>query len=164
MKYHPSIRYACSITPYYSVLPYFMILYTYALFTTYINIPYIIHIFVFSCLAPFEINITARNIQQVGSSLTLDCSIKEIYGINSSLEIVWTTTNTILQRTNVMATVMGSSSVYTDSYTITQLTTSDHGRVIQCIANRTSPPVVDNGIITLNVIGKLKGSKINVKT
>ena len=50
------------------------------------------------------------------------------------------------------------SSVYTDTYTITQLTTSDHGRVIQCIANRTDPPVMDNSIIILNVVGKLKGS------
>ena len=115
--------------------------------------------FCVSCLAPFEIKITAHSIQQVGSPLTLDCSIKEVDVFNGPLEIMWTTNTTILQRTNVMATVMDSSSIYTDSYTITQLTTSDHGRVIQCIANRTSPPVVDNGNITLNIIGKLKGSK-----
>ena len=112
------------------------------------------HAFVFSCLAPFEINITVRNVQQVGNPLTLDCGIKEINVTNSPLEIVWTTDTTILQRTNVTP---NGSSVYTNSYTITQLTTSDHGRVIQCIANRTTPPVIDSSNIILNVIGKLKG-------
>ena len=110
----------------------------------------------FSCLAPFEINVTAQNMQQVGITLTLDCSIKDIDVTNSSLEIVWITNTTILQRTNVTS---NGSSVYTDSYTITQLTTGDHGRVIQCIANRTTPPVIDSSNIILNVIGKLNRSK-----
>ena len=112
-------------------------------------------------LAPFEINITAHNIQLVSYPLILDCSIKEIVVTNSPLEIVWTTNTTTLQRTNVMP---NGSSVYTDSYTITQLTTSDQGRVIQCIANRTTPPVMDNGNITLNVTGKLNGSKFYNKS
>ena len=110
----------------------------------------------FSCLAPFEINITARSIQQVGDTLTLDCSIKDIDVTNSSLEIVWTTNTTTLERTNVISNGL---SVYTDSYTTTQLTTGDHGRVIQCKANRTTPPIMDSSNIILNVMGKLNGSK-----
>ena len=108
----------------------------------------------FYCLAPFEINITARNIQQVGSPLTLDCIIYESSVTTSSLEIVWITNATILQITDAMSTLSNGSSVYTDSYTITQLMTSDQGRVIQCIANRTNPPVMDSSIIILNVNGK----------
>ena len=53
-----------------------------------------------------------------------------------------------------MSTVMDGSSVYNDSYTITQLTTSDHGRMIQCIANGTNPPVMDSSSIILSVNGK----------
>ena len=108
----------------------------------------------FYCLAPFEINITARNIQQVGSPLTLDCVINDNSVTTSSLEVVWITNATTLQITDVMATVMDGSLVYTDSYTITQLTTSDHGRVIQCIANRTNPPVMDSSNVVLSVNGK----------
>ena len=48
----------------------------------------------------------------------------------------------------------GSLPVYTDSFMITLLTTSDHNRVIQCIANSLDPPVMDSSVITLNVTGK----------
>ena len=139
MHYYPLLR---------TLLPYFMVLNAHII----IIICYIdtIRTFVFCCLAPFEINITPQNMQQVGGPLTLDCSIKEINVTYSSLEIVWITNTTILQRTNITS---NGSSVYTDSYTITQLTTSDQGRVIQCMANRATPPVVDNGIIILDVIG-----------
>ena len=106
-----------------------------------------------TCLAPFIISVTARDIQQAGSPLTLDCSITVIDGnAGSPAEIVWITNTTILQRTDVTS----SGSVYTDSYTITQLTTADDDRVIQCLVNRTNPPVVDSGTITLNVTGKWK--------
>ena len=109
------------------------------------------------CLARFTVTVTTRNAQQVGSSLTLDCTLTEaMSGSNSLLEIVWTSNNRILKRTSSTPTTSGSSLVYTDSYTISQLNTSDQGRVIQCIANRTSPPVTDSGSIVLNITGKLK--------
>ena len=53
-----------------------------------------------------------------------------------------------------MATITNGSSVYTDSYTITQLTTSDLHRVIQCVANRTNPPIMDSSNIFLIINGK----------
>ena len=109
----------------------------------------------FFYLAPFVVSITAHNIQQVGHPLTLDCSIQELSGITTPLEIVWITDTEILQRANVSF----NGSVYTDSYTITQLTTAHQGREFQCIANRTYPPVIDSSNIILNVIGKLKGNK-----
>ena len=104
------------------------------------------------CLAPFVINVTARSIQQAGSPLTLDCSIRVIDDTaGSPLEIVWMTNNTILQRIDFFAS---NDSFYTDSCTITQVNTIDDNRVIQCLVNRTDPPVVDSGTFTLNVIGK----------
>ena len=103
------------------------------------------------------ISITARNIQQVGHPLTLGCIIQELSGITTPLEIVWTTNTEILQRTNVTS----NGSVYTDSYTITQLTTAHHGREIRCIAYRTDPEVtvIDSNNIILNVTGKLNSNK-----
>ena len=103
------------------------------------------------------INVTARNVQQVGSSLTLDCTIIELVSNNNTLEIVWTDDSGTLKRTNVTSTEMqGLLPVYTDSYTITLLTTADQGREIQCIANRIDLPVTDSGVIILNVTGKSK--------
>ena len=112
--------------------------------------------FVVLYLALFVISITARNIQQVGYPLTLDCSIQKLSGITTPLEIVWITNTEILQRSNVTS----NGSVYTNSYTIMQLTTALHGREIRCIANRTDPEVtvMDSNNIILNVTGKLNGN------
>ena len=103
----------------------------------------------------FRVNVTARDAQLVGSSLTLDCTIIELASGSNTLEIVWTDNGGTLRRTNVTSSRMeGSLPVYTDSFMITQLTTSDHNREIQCIASRTNPPVMDTGAIILNVTGK----------
>ena len=110
------------------------------------------------------INVTTHDIQQVGSSLTLDCIITELVSDNNTLEIVWTDNNGTLNRTNVTSNGMeGLLPVYTDSYTITLLTTADQGREIQCIANRRVPPVTDSGIIILNVTGKSKRKRFVCK-
>ena len=91
----------------------------------------------------------------MGSSLTLDCTVTEaMNGSSNSLEIVWTSNNRILKTTNSTPTTSGSLLVYTDSYIISQLNTSDQGRVIQCIANRAS--ITENSSITLNVTGKFE--------
>ena len=103
------------------------------------------------CLAPFNISVTAQRIQQAGSPLILNCSITVIDdNAGSPLEIVWMTNTTILQKTNVTF----NDAFYSDSYNITQLTTNDENRMIQCLVNRTNPPVIDNSTITLNVTGK----------
>ena len=90
----------------------------------------------------------------MGSSLILDCTITDMGNNTNSLEVVWISSNMMLQRTNVMSTIIDNLPVYTDSYNISQLTTSDQGRMIQCLANSTIPPVIDSNTITLNVIGK----------
>ena len=105
--------------------------------------------------ARFRVNVTAREAQQVGSPLTLDCTIIELVSASNALEIVWSDNSGILRSTIVTSSRMeGSLPVYTDSFMITRLTTSDHNRVIQCIASRTNPPVMDTGAIILNVSGK----------
>ena len=61
-----------------------------------------------------------------------------------------------LNRTNgTTATTMNNSLVYTDSYTISQLSTTDNGRVIQCeVVINASPPVMASDNITLDVTGE----------
>ena len=111
-----------------------------------------------SCTEHFIISVTAQSPQQVGNLLTLDCTVTEVISGSNMVEIVWTdNSNIILKRINVTSTAtMGSLPVYTDSYTITQLTTSDQGREVQCIASRTDPPVMDSGSIILSITGKQK--------
>ena len=101
---------------------------------------------------------TAPNTQTVGRSLTLQCKVTTVRGITSRVDIAWSDNdNTELERMdNVSSTTMGNSLVYTDSYTISQLSTTDDGRTIQCeVVINASPPVMASDSITLNVASKL---------
>ena len=98
----------------------------------------------------------APNTQTVGQSLTLQCEVTTVRGITSRVDIVWSSDDTELERTNgLSSTTMDNSLVYTDSYTISQLNTTDDGRVIQCeVVINTSPSVVASDSITLDVTGE----------
>ena len=99
---------------------------------------------------------TAPNTQTVGQSLTLQCNVTTVRGITSRVDIVWSSGGTELQRTNnVSSTIMGDSLVYTDSYNIPQLSTTDEDRMIQCkVMINASPSVMANNSITLDVTGE----------
>ena len=99
---------------------------------------------------------TAPNTQIVGQSLTLQCEVTTMRGITSRVDIVWSSDGTVLRRMNdTTATTMDNSLVYTDSYTISQLSTTDEGRVIQCeVVINASSSVMANDSITLNVTGE----------
>ena len=101
------------------------------------------------------VSVTAPNTQTVGQSLTLQCVVTTVRGITSRLDIVWSNGGTELQRMNgVSSTMMSNSLVYTNSYTISQLSTTDDGRVIQCeVVINASPLVMANDSITLDVTG-----------
>ena len=100
--------------------------------------------------------VTTSNTQTVGQSLTLQCEVTTVRGITSTVDIVWSSNGTELERMNgVSSTTMDNSLVYTDSYTISQLSTADDGRVIQCeVVINTSPSVMASNSITLDVMGK----------
>ena len=66
---------------------------------------------------------------------------------------MWSSNDIVLRRINdTIATTMDNSLVYTDSYNISQLSTTDNGRVIQCeVVINANPQVMAS--ITLDVIG-----------
>ena len=99
---------------------------------------------------------TAPNFQTVGQSLTLQCEVTTVRGITSEMDIVWSGDGSELKRmNNVSSTTVDNSLVYTDSYTISQLYTTDDDRVIQCegVIN-SSPSIMISDSITLDVTGK----------
>ena len=106
---------------------------------------------------------TAPNTQTVGQSLTLQCEVTTVRGITSRVDIVWSSNDTELKRmNNVSSTTMDNSLVYTDSYTISQLSTTDDSRVIQCeVVITASPSVMASDSIILDVMGKYTASKIH---
>ena len=91
--------------------------------------------------------------QMLNESLTLQCNVTTVRGITSRVDIVWSSDGTELERMNdVSSTTMDNSLVYTDSYTISQLCTTDEGRMIQCeVVINASPSVMASDSITLDV-------------
>jgi len=112
---------------------------------------------------PPNISVTAPSNQTVGQSLTLQCEVTTVRGINSRVDIVWRDDTGVLRRRNDtislndrdVSSTMEDVLVYTDSYNISQLSTTDDGRVIHCegVIN-TRPPVMGSSNIRLNVTGE----------
>ena len=100
--------------------------------------------------------VTAPNTQIVGDPLLLTCSVTAVRGITSRVDIVWRRGDLMLMMTNnISITMMDSSLVYTDTYTIPQLSTDDENRDYECnVMINASPVVMANGGITLNVTGE----------
>ena len=101
---------------------------------------------------PDSIIVTAPNTQIVGQSLTLECSVTTVRGITSRVDIVWSSDdNTLAEGINANLTTE-TSIMFTSIYTIPLLSTTDDGRVYQCeVVINTSPPVMANGSVTLDV-------------
>ena len=80
-----------------------------------------------------------------------------VRGITSRVDFMWRRGDTNLRSVeNITSTTMNSTSVmYTDTYTILQLSTTDDGGVYECILEvNTSPMVSESGSVTLDVSGK----------
>ena len=109
------------------------------------------------CLVPTPtVVVTAPSTQIVGQSLTMQCEVTTVRGITSGVEIIWRSGSTELERVNdTTPTTIGNSLVYTDSYTISSLETSDEGRVIMCtgVING-SPSVMGTNFTSLDVTCK----------
>ena len=101
-------------------------------------------------------NVTALNTQTVGQSLTLQCEVTTVRGITSRVDIVWSSDAIVLRRINdTIATTVDNSLVYTDSYSILQLTTNDDSKVIYCeVVINTNTPIMASNNFTLSVDGE----------
>ena len=115
-----------------------------------------LHTFLYVVPSP-DIIITAGVNHTVGQSLTLQCDVSVVKGVISSVDMVWRSNDGAeLDRTDdIMLTLDGNLQVYTGSYTISQLSTTDDDRVIQCeVVINANPPVMSYNSITLDVTGK----------
>ena len=79
-----------------------------------------------------------------------------VRGITSRVDIVWSSDGLESQRINGTKAMLSNnvSVMYTSTYTIPLLSTTDDGRVYQCeVVINTSPPVMATDNFTLDVIG-----------
>ena len=114
------------------------------------------HIMFYITVPTPDVAVTAPNTQTVGQSLTLQCEVTTVRGITGRVDIVWSSGGTVLRRMNgTTATTMDNSLVYTNSYTISQLSTTDEGKVIRCeVVINASLSVMASDSITLDVTGE----------
>lgn len=91
--------------------------------------------------------------QLVGESLTLECRIKAVKDIDSTVDIIWTTGSTEVRRVEDLPANLISN--YTDTYTIPILRTNDAFAHYCCkVIIKTSPPITANDSFILNVTRK----------
>ena len=103
-----------------------------------------------------SIIIDAPNIPTVGQALTLNCLVTTVRGITSRLDIVWNSNDLELKRTKgvIVNVTTDESMIFTDSYTILQLSTADEDRVLQCeVKINGNTTVTSTEVITLDVTG-----------
>ena len=110
------------------------------------------------CVVPTpSVTVTAPNSQTVGQSLTLECNVTAVRGITSRVDIIWSRDGTEVERMEgvSVSSTTGNMVMYTDTYTISQLNTTDDGREYQCeVVINTSTPVMANGSVALDVMGE----------
>ena len=87
----------------------------------------------------------------------LECNITAVRGITSRVDIIWCNSDGVMEinrRVNV-SSLNNNVTVYSASYNIPLLRTTDDGRVYQCeVVINTSPPVMATNNIILDVVGK----------
>ena len=103
------------------------------------------------------VQVVRLDTQTVGRSLTLQCRVTTVRGITSKVEIMWSRrrgTTALRRVTGVIDYTTSSSLVFADSYTISQLSTNDDGRIYWCTATiASSPSVTASNYVTLYVNG-----------
>ena len=104
-----------------------------------------------------SVTVTAPDTQIVGQPLTLTCNAVTVRGITSNIDIVWRKDDNESRRMEDQEpnTINSTSVVYTNTYTISQLNTTDDGGVYECILEFNAAPLVrGSDAVTLDVAGK----------
>ena len=125
-------------------------------FTSRIPIFINVNIIIFAVPSPSLI-LKAIDTQKVGQSLSLECTLTTVRGINSRIDVVWRSSGIEIKRTIGISSIYStnSSMVYRDFYNISLLTTTEEGRIYQCegVINTISSLTAESKI-TLDVLGK----------
>ena len=102
------------------------------------------------------LNINAHHIQTVGQSLTLECILTTVQGINSAVNFVWRSNSVVLKKEEKLNTNYTAQNLdfYSSTYTISPLSTTDDDRTYQCeVFVSSTPPIIALDSVTLDVTG-----------
>ena len=101
--------------------------------------------------------VKVTNNQIVSQPLVLECDVITVRGITSRVDIVWSSNGSelIVIRGVQITSTINDSVLFSDTYTIPQLTTADESKVYQCeVFIDTEPLVTATNSVILNVTGK----------
>ena len=102
------------------------------------------------------LSVNTHHIQIVGQSLTLECILTTVQGINSAVNFVWRSNSVVLkkeEKLNANYTTQNLD-VYFSTYTILPLSTTDDDRTYQCeVFVSSTPPIIALDSVTLDVTG-----------
>ena len=104
-----------------------------------------------------SVTVKVPNNQTVGQPLILECDVTTVRGITSSVDIVWSSDNSELNtvRGVEISSTINDTLLFTNTYSIPQLTTADENKEYQCeVFIDTETPVIATNIVMLNVTGK----------
>ena len=118
----------------------------------------ILYIIIFYATVPVpSVIVSTLKDQIVGQSLILKCNITTVRGITSRVDVIWSRDGLELRRTEGInvSSVLTESLLYSNSYTISQLSTADENRTYFCKVLVITPSSVETtNSVTLNVTGK----------
>lgn len=101
-----------------------------------------------------SVNIVTLSDQTVGQPLTLECRVSSEDEIPTRIDFTWSADGLVLKSVEGV-TATDNFQIYTDTYSISQLSTEDNGRIITCeVVISSIPLVVVSNNITLDVVGK----------
>ena len=124
----------------------------------YINLQLLLRIYTIVPIPSVTINILDN--QTVGQSLILQCDVTTVRGITSRVVIMWSSDGSGESGVDIIggvntSSVTNDSLLFTDTYTIPQLSTADENKEYQCeVLIDTESPVIATGSVTLNITGK----------
>jgi len=104
----------------------------------------------------YGLNLIAHHLQIVGQSLTLECSVTTVRGITSRVNFIWSSGGAVLkeEEMNIQDFTTLNLNIYSNAYTISQLTTDYDDKMYQCkIVIDVSPSIVEYSNVTLDVTG-----------
>jgi len=101
------------------------------------------------------VDVTTTDVPAIDQQLTLTCSATTtVRGDTNRVDITWKSGKTqVRRRSNVLASSIGTLSVYTDSYTVTSsLSVDDIGDSYQCeVVINTVPVITTTSSITIPI-------------
>jgi len=104
-----------------------------------------------------NVTATAPENQTIGDPLSLTCTVTAVTNITNRVDIIWRRDRTKIETIEGVGVISTTDNLvlYIDTYNISLLNTTDDGREYQCeVVINTSPPVIANDSLILEVMGK----------